>query len=223
MIESFFTTINDENIAYHVTNDKNDVNKARENLAIKYNYNASKLCYMNQTHSNKVQIVNDIDTLYDSDAIVTNKKNTPLMVMVADCIPILFFDTTNNVIAAAHAGREGTFRNISQNTITTMINQFHCKPENIKVIMGPSIQKCCYEVSQDMANEAIDIFGKEFVDKRNLNLQAINKKQLINLGIKEKKITQSTVCTKCSNQAYFSYRKDSSCGRFSGVIVIKEK
>lgn len=221
MIESFFTTIEDENIAYHVTNNKENVNKARANLAIKHNFNASKLCYMNQTHSNKVEVVNDIDTLYNSDAIVTNKKDTPLMVMVADCIPLLFFDTTNNIIAATHAGREGTFKNISQNTIKTMLNQFHCKPKNIEVIMGPSIQKCCYEVSQDMANKAIDIFGKEFVDKRNLNLQAINKKQLIDLGLQEKNITQSTVCTKCSDQAYFSYRKDPSCGRFAGVIVIR--
>lgn len=142
------------------------------------------------------------------------------MVLVADCIPILFFDETINVIAVAHAGRVGTSENISSKTIDKMTNDYSCDISNIKVILGPSIQKCCYEVSQEMIQEVLDNFGAEFVNNKNINLQAINKKQLLKMGIKEQNIEISSVCTKCSNQPYFSYRNNKSCGRFAGLIMI---
>lgn len=49
---------------------------------------------MNQIHSDNIVIVDEKSPkLIDScDAIITNRKNLPLMVMVADCIPIIVFD-----------------------------------------------------------------------------------------------------------------------------------
>ena len=218
-----FTTTADKNIAYHVTQDKTQVDNARINLAIQHKFDINNLKYMNQVHKNDVKIVNQNQNFYDNcDALVTNLKNTPLMVMVADCIPILFEDTTNNTIAVAHAGRNGTFLNISSNVINTMVNDFNCDTNNIKVELGASIQKCCYEVSKDMANIVKQNFGSNFVQDRNIDLQGINKMQLINSGIKELNITISNICTKCSNEPYFSYRNDSSCGRFAGIIMLRD-
>jgi len=221
MINSFFTTIKDKNIAYHVQDIKENVEKAREEIAKKHGYESGKLCYMNQIHSNIVQIVNDTHRLYKCDALVTNKLNTPLMVMVADCIPILFYDEVKSVIAVAHAGREGTFHNISKNTVDTMIETFNCKASHIKVTLGPSIGKCCYEVSKHIADKTSLEFGKIFVNNRNIDLQGINIKQLLEIGIEKENIILSDICTKCANEPYFSYRKDSKCGRFAGVIMMK--
>ena len=176
---------------------------------------------MEQIHSN---IVKNVDTSRNPllcDALITDKINTPLMVMVADCIPILFYDNDKKVIAVAHAGREGTFRNIAGNTIDKMQIDYKCNPKNIKVLIGASIQKCCYEVSQELANEAIQLFGDEFIHGRCLDLQAINRKQLMNKGLKKKHIDIANICTKCSTFNYFSYRKDNSCGRFAGVIMMR--
>ncbi|MCT7550154.1 polyphenol oxidase family protein, partial [Aliarcobacter butzleri] len=91
--------------------------------------------------------------------------------------------------------------------------------ENIKVIMGPSIQKCCYEVNDELKNIVEESFGKEFVIGNNIDLQGINKKLLENLGIKNIEI--SSICTKCSNKPFFSYRKEKNTGRFAGVITFK--
>ena len=121
------------------------MDNARKALAKKYNFDIKKLQYMEQFHSNIVKIVNDINP-NKCDALITNKTNTPLMVMVADCIPILFFDPIKKVIGVAHAGREGTFNNIIKNTIDKMIEAYNCEPKDIEVELGPSIQKCCYEV-----------------------------------------------------------------------------
>ena len=176
---------------------------------------------MEQIHSNIVQDISLTKNPQKCDALITNQKDTPLMVAVADCIPILFYDSVKKVIAVAHAGRAGTFENISGNTIDKMIQDYNCNPKNIEISLGASIQKCCYEVSQELADETIILFGKQFVADRNIDLQGINKKQLLEKGIKGVNINISNICTKCSNQLYFSYRKDKKCGRFAGIIMIR--
>ena len=221
-IKYFFSDTNDGNLAYHVLDFKENVDKNRENLALKWGYNNQDLVYMNQTHGNNVVIVdeNSPKIIDDCDAIITNTKNLPLMVMVADCIPILLFDEKVGVIAAIHAGRNSTFLEIAKKTADIFIEKFSSKPENISAILGPSIQKCCYEVNEELANIVKNSFGKEFVKQNHIDLQGINKKQLNSLGIKNIEI--STICTKCSDKPYFSYRKDKKTGRFAGIIELAE-
>ncbi|KLE05028.1 peptidoglycan editing factor PgeF [Aliarcobacter butzleri] len=220
-VKYFFSDKTDGNLAYHVGDIKENVDKNRQKLALKYDYKNEDLCYMNQIHSANVVVVDENSPKYidNCDALVTNKKNLPLMVMVADCIPILMFDEVKGVIAAIHAGRNSTFLKISEITAKEMIENFSCKTENIKVIMGPSIQKCCYEVNDELKNIVEKSFGKEFVIGNNIDLQGINKKLLENLGIKNIEI--SSICTKCSNKPFFSYRKEKNTGRFAGVITFK--
>ena len=219
-VKYFFSDKTDGNLAYHVGDIKENVDKNRQKLALKYDYKNEDLCYMNQIHSANVVVVDENSPKYidNCDALITKTKNLPLMVMVADCIPILMFDEIKGVIAAIHAGRNSTFLKISEITAKEMIENFSCKTENIKVIMGPSIQKCCYEVNDELKNIVEKSFGKEFVIGNNIDLQGINKKLLENLGIKN--IENSSICTKCSNKPYFSFRKNPKTGRFAGIISI---
>lgn len=214
-----FTNIEDGNLAYHVNDDKQNVDRNREVLAKKLGYKHEDLVYMNQIHGNNVVIVDEnLPKFIDqADAIITASKNLPLMVMVADCIPILIHDKNKNVIAAIHAGRNSTFLKIAQITVQKMIENFDCQVKDIEVFMGPSIQKCCYEVNEELENIVKTSFGQEFVSDRYIDLQGINKNLLNEIGIKNIKI--SDICTKCSNQPYFSYRKDKNCGRFAGIIM----
>lgn len=220
-VKYFFSDKTDGNLAYHVGDIKENVDKNRQKLALKYDYKNEDLSYMNQIHSANVVVVDENSPKYidNCDALITKTKNLPLMVMVADCIPILMFDEVKGVIAAIHAGRNSTFLKISEITAKEMIENFSCKTENIKVIMGPSIQKCCYEVNDELKNIVEKSFGKEFVIGNNIDLQGINKKLLENLGIKNIEI--SSICTKCSNKPFFSYRKEKNTGRFAGVITFK--
>jgi len=215
-----FTTKQDGNLAFHVKDLKENVEKNRITLAGKYGFNIDNLIYMNQVHGNNVEIVdkNSPRLIDNCDGIITKEKDLTLMVMVADCIPILFMDKKEGVIAAVHAGRNSTFQKIAQITAQKMINDLNCKPENIEVVLGPSIQKCCYEVNQEMANIVKKSFGKEFVQGRLIDLQGINKKLLNDLNVTN--ISVSNTCTKCSNEPFYSYRLDNQCGRFSGLVSI---
>ena len=175
---------------------------------------------MNQVHGNNVEFVDKYSPsiIDDCDGLITNDKDVVLMVMVADCIPIIFIDRKKEVVAAVHAGRNSTFLKISEITVKKMVNEFNCNYSDIEVYMGPSIQKCCYEVSKEMVTIVENSFGKEFVNGRFIDLQGINESLLKNLNISN--IIISNTCTKCSNESYFSYREDKRCGRFAGVVTI---
>ena len=217
-----FTDKNDGNLAFHVEDNEINVIKNRKNLALKLGYNYEDLVYMNQVHSANIIVVdeNSPKLIDDCDAIITRSKNLPLMVMVADCIPILMFDSKQGVVAAIHAGRNSTFLEISKKTASFFIEKFSSNPEDIRVILGASIQKCCYEVSDELSKIVENSFGKEFVENNYIDLQGINKKQLNDLGIKNIEI--SNICTKCGDKSYFSYRKDKKTGRFAGIIILKD-
>ena len=217
-----FTDKNDSNLAFHVEDNEINVIKNRKNLALKLGYNYEDLVYMNQIHSANIIVVdeNSPKLVDNCDSIITRSKNLPLMVMVADCIPILMFDDKQGIIAAIHAGRNSTFLEISKKTAEVFIEKFSSNPEDINVVFGASIQKCCYEVSEDLSKIVENSFGKEFVENNYIDLQGINKKQLNDLGIKNIEI--SNICTKCGDKPYFSYRKDKKTGRFAGIIILKD-
>lgn len=222
-IIKFFTSKEDGNLAFHVGDNEKKVKQNHIQLASKYHYELKNLRYMNQVHGNNVSIVT-LDSqpcINECDAIITQELDLPLMVMVADCIPILMYDQEQGVIAAIHAGRNSTFLNIASKTASMMIDKFGCKAENIEVELGPSIQKCCYEVSLELSNIVKNSFGEAYVNERYIDLQGINIKQLNEMGVNTIKV--SNICTKCSNEPYFSYRKNKKTGRFAGVIMLKSQ
>ena len=222
-VKYYFSTTEDGNLSYLVDDLKQNVDKNRQTVANIMEYKNEDLVYMNQIHGNNVQIVdkNSPKIIENCDGIITKEKNLPLMVMVADCIPILFFDEIQGVIAAVHAGRNSTFLKIAQITANKMINELGCNVNNIKVIFGPSIQSCCYEVSDELLAIVKTSFGEKFCIGKNIDLQGINIMLLEEVGIRH--INVSNICTKCSNEAYFSFRKSPKTGRFAGVISLVDK
>ena len=222
-ISFFYTNKSDGNIAFHVNDEKNKVTQNRQALQNRYSIDMKNLRYMNQTHGCNINVVDKTSEicLDDCDALITNELHIPLMVMVADCIPILIYDETKGVVAAVHAGRNSTLLKIAQKTVLKMMDTFSCRVEDIKINLGPSIQKCCYEVSSELVEIVKKCFGEQFVEGRLIDLQGINQKQLFDIGLKQENITVSHTCTKCSGEDYFSYRLDNRCGRFAGVIVIE--
>ena len=89
---------------------------------------------------------------------------------------------------------------------------------NIKVIFGPSIQSCCYEVSDELLAIVKTSFGEKYCIGKNIDLQGINIMLLEEVGIRH--INVSNICTKCSNEPFFSFRKNPKTGRFAGIISL---
>jgi len=181
---------------------------------------------MDQVHGCEVVVVEHAmdNRLASCDAMITNARKIPLMVMVADCIPILLFDPVQKVIGVAHAGRNGTFLRIVEKTIEKMQKTYGCEAKDIMIGLGPSIQSCCYEVGQELADICTKNFKEGFImienEKYFLDLQALNLSQMLEAGILKEHIEISSTCTACDTN-YFSYRRERETGRFAGFIMIR--
>ena len=222
-----FTTKREGNVAFHVNDTLSLVLKNHENLANRLHYDKRTLVHMKQIHSSSVHKVNENDsfeTPVTCDALITDKPNTPLMVMVADCSPILFYDSNKKVIAVAHAGRAGAFTNIVQNVIESFTKEFHSKVEDIVVSIGASIKVCCYEVGSEIYDEAKMLHLEYAIIKNEnsykLDISAILHTQLLDAGIVGENIEISPLCTCCNNDTLFSYRANAKDGRFCGIISL---
>ena len=223
-----FTTKDSGNLAFHVEDVEINVIENHKRLAKELEYDAESLIYMRQVHKTDVQVITDTHNFYTPptcDALITDKKNTPLMVMVADCSPILFYDSKKEVIAVAHAGRVGTFGNIIASTLKSFRENFNSKAEDIFVSVGASIKSCCYEVGEEIVQEADTLNLEYAIIKRDnsyfLDISAILKRQLRNENIPQNNIEFSDECSCCNDDKYFSYRAQKHMGRFAGVISLK--
>ena len=227
-VERCFTTKKGGNLAFHVNDETKRVVDNHDILSDYLNYETKTLVHMKQIHSDLVHIVDDADNFDNPpacDALITNKKNIPLMVMVADCAPVLFYDDKREVIAAAHAGRAGAFKNIVANVVESFAKDFHCDVKNVSVSVGPSIGVCCYEVGVEIYEEAKELKLDYAIERRNggyyLNIRSVLKSQLLEAGVLDSNIGISSECNRCQSDKYFSYRQNAATGRFAGVIKLK--
>jgi YfiH family protein len=101
-----------------------------------------------QPHGNRVALVarEAYVRVPDVDALATMVPNLPLVVRVADCGPVYFYDPVQRAIALAHSGRKGTEGNIVGETIAAMTKNFGSRPADLVVQLGPCIRPPHYEV-----------------------------------------------------------------------------
>ena len=218
-------------LALHTGENPKSIVENREYLSRIFNPN-KKLHYVlaNQTHSDNIKIIQEKETkgwreledaIPDCDALITNVPDVILSVLTADCVPILLYDKKQQVVAAVHAGWKGSKAQILKKTVEKMIQTFDTKASDIKAGIAPSIGSCCYEVGKEVAEHFLNIphACKKKEEKYMLDLPLVNKKQLLDIGIKEKNIEMSHICTACDVEHYFSYRKEQGCsGRFMSMI-----
>ncbi len=200
-----------QNFPYSSTNDRAEFAKI-----LKLDYR--KLIIPKQIHSNNVTICTEAGILIDTDGIITNSKDSILSIQVADCIPIFVYDAQKQYIGLIHAGWRGVTSGIVKNSIQQMKN-LGSNPIDIKVLLGPSIRQCCYEVGPEVGQyfeKKYQANGKD--DRMQLNLQDVVSDKLINLNIQNENIFDVKVCTCCSDQ-YYSFRRDGNkAGRMIGMM-----
>ena len=223
-------------------NNGDDPLKVRENYNILFNelgINPERAVLSHQTHTDNLLIVDERDVgkgiakekdYSDIDGLITNCKNIPLVTQFADCVPLLFYDPVQGVIAASHAGWRGTVKKIGEKTVNKMVSTFNCNPKDIKVAIGPSIGNCCYEVDDPVFTEFIKLdipnIKTVFTPKENgkymLNLWEANKLILTNCGIKEENICVTDLCTCCHSEYFHSHRATAgNRGNLAAVIALK--
>ena len=160
------------------------------------------------------------------DAVITSNPDVALMMVFADCVPVLFCDTKNKVIAIAHAGWQGTVKHIVKKTVEEMQKIYASTPQDIIAGIGPSICVDHYEIGEATARIVSESFP-DFVDKvlvkkkekTYFDMWLSNKLLLENLHLKS--IEVAGICTACEMDDWYSHRGEAgNTGRFAAVITL---
>ena len=189
-----------------------------------------KLYLMYQTHSNKVIIINKRNQnskRFNSDALITKLRGVALGVVTADCVPIILYDTQNQIIACIHAGWKGASSGIIENTVKKF-KKFNSK-NKIFASVGPCIGLKNYEVDLDFYKRFVTksknnttYFLKKNKFKKLFNLRKYVNDKLVRLKVKVDHVNHDTFKEK---RRFFSYRRsqklgDNDYGRSISVISL---
>jgi YfiH family protein len=187
---------------------------------------------MNQIHGNKFYFIDKNSKLnnnnFEGDALITNRPNTPIGVLTADCAPILIFDQKNKMVAAVHAGWKGAYKEIIKKVIKFMIKK-GSSVSNITAVIGPCIALKNYEVKQKFIKKFIEkdvkneIFFKKIKNKHYFNLNEYIVHQLKSLDVRKIEVINKDTFNVKNN--FFSARRSKSrnendYGRNISIIMI---
>ncbi len=169
---------------------------------------------LKQTHSRTIVRMTGTSSAsepIDGDAAVTDLKGVLVGIQTADCAPILVADIQARAVAAIHAGWRGTAAGIAGETITNLRRDFSIDPRDLVASIGPHIGVCCYEVGSDVVkavgDDAMFEHRKDW-GKPHLRLAEANRRQLMSEGVPEEQIDVSSLCTRCREDLFHSYRRD---------------
>ena len=225
------------NLGLHTADDPGHVRANRARLAFETGIDSDKFLYASQVHSGDVKVIDQeavaagiLSETPQTDATITNLPGICLMVMVADCVPILLYDPVKRVCAVIHAGWRGTVQHITTNTVQVMKTRFSCNPDHILAGIGPSIGPCCYEVGEDVKTVVAERFGtiegylvrKENSPKPFFDLWYANHTQLTRAGLHPDNIETAGLCTQCHSGTFYSSRAGKgTTGRFAAGIYMQ--
>ena len=217
------------NVTFGIGDEDDSVLKNRD--LISRGMQANMLVFARQIHGNRVAVLSrqnqgrgncPAGEPGTADALVADEPQIYLLIQVADCQPVLMYDTQKHVAANVHSGWRGSIANIIGRTVQAMQQHFECKPENILAGIGPSLGPCCAEYV-NYKTEIPKAYW-QFKDRNHhFDFWSISRVQLVDAGVPDNNIETSRICTRCRNEEFFSYRAEKNTGRFAAVIGLKKR
>lgn len=165
------------------------------------------------------------------DALITHIPHQCICISTADCVPLLFYDKKNNIVAAAHAGWRGTVQGIAHSTLKKMHQLYGTMGHDVIACIGPSISLHSFEVGEEVYhaflaaqyNMSTISQYNESTGKHHIDLWRANQQQLLSFGIPEHQIQISGICTYQNHKTFFSARRlGIDSGRILSGIMLKK-
>jgi len=175
------------------------------------------LCASRQVHGTVVQRVTAQGrrggeaVAIDADGHATSLRGVGVMVLVADCLPVVL--GSEGAVAALHAGWRGLAAGVLEEGVRAL-RELDGEGE-IAAVIGPGAGPCCYEVGEEVHAAFADPSGLRRGGGRNLDLPGLAREHLAAVGVRL--IEDVGVCTIC-DERYFSHRREvPRAGRQAGV------
>ena len=130
---------------------------------------------------------------------------------VADCVPVALVGERE--VGMIHSGWRGTLAGVSGKAARTLGGS------GLRAYIGPSIRRCCYEVSPELAAKFAAQFGEEVVSGRNLSLQDAIRWDLERAGVE---VHDLELCSGCRLDLFYSHRKEGPLTGRNLASVVRE-
>ena len=163
----------------------------------------------------------------NTDGLVTDMNQVALLTRFADCVPVILFDPVKKVQGNIHSGWKGTLEGIVENGVDVMVVEYGSAPEDIIAVIGPAIGKDDFMVRLDVSslfNRRFPRWGdlvRQVTDEQYLvDLQEINRRMLLEMGIKEKNMTVIDISTYERDDLCHSYRRDGQKYGLMGLFTV---
>lgn len=146
----------------------------------------------------EIKIIEELNdgACFSVDSLIVTAKPVCLLMLTADCLPLVLYDPVKKVVAFIHVGWRQSLAGLVKKTLDVMINKYHVEPQNILAYFGPSIKLA------DVYTTGWRALLKGFFFKLwgvgefcrwgkgnfHFDLVGLVKKQLINRGLLENKV-----------------------------------
>ena len=217
------TTLAGFNLALHVGDEAKRVQLHRMALLDDFaEFGVDKLTWMTQTHSTLCKTINQeipFEAL-EGDGLITQRKAHALMMMTADCLPIVLGNAEGTEVANLHAGWRGLAHGIVENTIASMQNQ------PTWAWLGAAISQPCFEIGAEVKLAFCSQYPEldsafkhsEKANKFYADLYAIARFILWQQGVET--VLGGDQCTYLQADEYFSYRREAKTGRMATFVFM---
>ncbi|MEZ5080953.1 MAG: polyphenol oxidase family protein [Thermoleophilia bacterium] len=150
----------------------------------------------------------------EGDGLLTRDPDRALVVVVADCVPVLLWRRDRPGVSALHCGWRGVAGGLVARGVAALGD-----PAATGMAIGPGIGPCCFEVGPEVRDRFARHFGDEVVHGRTLDLVGAIRRDARRAGVAEAAIWALAACTKCEGDRWFSYRRDGArTGRQAGIV-----
>jgi YfiH family protein len=180
--------------------------------------------YLDQVHGKTIHVLTEESgqAPIAADGVVTDMRGVGLVIQVADCQGVLFYDPEQKVIANVHSGWRGSVQNIIGDCIDVMTERFRCNPKDIRAGISPSLGPCCAEFVNYREEIPQALWGYKMPDKLTFDFWKLSCDQMMAKGVKQENIETMNLCTRCNTDTFYSYRREKVTGRFACVISLEE-
>ena len=154
-----------------------------------------------------------------ADAAVSSRAGTACVIMVADCLPVLFTNGDGSRLAAAHAG----WRGLASGVLEATVQRMAVPAQQIRGWLGPCISREHFEVGEEVREEfvgqdagASEHFVRNARGRWQADLAGLARRRLGKFGITD--ISGGGWCTFADRERFYSHRRDGRCGRLAALI-----
>lgn len=209
------------NLADHVGDDITHVLANRAALAAVVGVDGGHVVSMAPVHGNDVAqvVAAAAEPVPEVDALVTTVPGIALLVLAADCVPVMLGDGAAGVVGVVHAGWRGVLSDVLGSTLTVM-TELGATPGRMRAVVGPAICGACYEVPRERFDAVTAVAPTAAAVARGgrpgLDLRAAVVERLRGSGVAS---SLHGGCTQESAELY-SFRRDGVTGRHGGVVTL---